>query len=402
VSTADLIGTQLRPPDAYVYTGQATLLDLRTDQEILADIADLSHQQRSAAIGQAYESREWVKGFTGEALRMLQRQQVTIGPDEPLKLLYVANNRRAARRAADAINQHMNDDFARLVVSDEPGALRTLRQATKERQPCAIVAVRMVTEGFDCPEVSTIAYASNWVAPLFVTQMMARAMRITATERAQKMILPAQFLIPDHAALRDAFAAALQPIMHVIKELEQIETPTRDGIYGEPRLPRFQLLDLSDPELRNATVIGEADGDIPAAELTEWERELGSLGVPLPFVPRVALAARRVRKWPRLYSAAEVDRPDVEVRDADPRAVNKVLRGRMSKISNWMYVHLPHDGRWTNIKEFQYRANQAAGIDSRADATHDQLATAIAWMTARVYEHCEQRNEKAPSWLADQ
>jgi superfamily II DNA or RNA helicase len=400
ISTAELIGTQLRPPDLYVYTGRAEILDLHTQEITSGDLADLSPSLRKVVIRESFESRRWVDGFAKEAVRMLQRQQIAIGPEEPLKLLYIAANQKAARRAADAINQQVGDDFARLVVSDEPGALRTLRQATLERKPCAIVAVRMVTEGFDCPEVSTIAYASNIVAPLSVAQMMARAMRITKTERAVKMILPAQFLIPDHQALREAFAAALLPSMHVIEDLEQLVEATDDRGFGEPRLPRFRLLDLSDPVFQNATVVGEVDGDIPAVELAEWERELESLGVPLPFVPRVALASRRVRRFPRLYSAPEVD--GVTVTEADPRTVNKQLRAQLTKISGWMHRHVDHDAHWKNTAEFQYRANQAGGIESRDLASHDQLAAAIAWMTTRVYEHCEQNDETVPSWLAPQ
>jgi hypothetical protein len=398
ISTADLIGTQLRPPDLYVYTGRAEILDLHTQEVTSGDLADLSPTLRKVVIRESFESRGWVDGFAKEALRMLQRQQMTIGPEEPLKLLYIAANQKAARRAADAINQQVGDDFARLVVSDEPGALRTLRQATFDRRSCAIVAVRMVTEGFDCPEVSTIAYASNIVAPLSIAQMMARAMRITKTERALKMILPAQFLIPNHQALRDAFTAALLPSLHVIKELEQLAEATDERGYGEPRLPRFRLLDLSDPVFQNATVVGEVDGDIPAIEMAEWERELESLGVPLPFVPRVALASRRVRRFPRLYSTPEVD--DVNVTEADPRTINKQLRAQLKQISGWMHRHVDHDAHWKDIAEFQYRANQAGGYKTRDLASHDQLAAAIAWMTMRVYEHCENNDETVPSWLA--
>jgi superfamily II DNA or RNA helicase len=400
ISTADLVGKQLRPPDSYVYTGRAEVLDLRTQEVTSGALADLSPTLRKAAIRDSFESRAWVDGFAKEAVRMLMNQQDAIGPEEPLKMLYIAANVKAARRAADAINQLVGDDFAHLVVNDEPGVLRTLRQARQERRSCAIVAVKMVTEGFDCPEVSTIAYASNIVAPLSVAQMMARAMRITKTERARRMILPAQFLIPDHQELREAFAAAMLPTQHVVQELKQLEDADERGSGGGGNGSelRFRLLDLSNPVFQNATVVGETDGDIPAVELAEWEREFEALGVPATYGPRVALAARRVRRFPRLYSTPEVD--DVTVTQADPRTINKQLRAQLQKISNWMHHHVVHDLRWNNIAEFQYRANEAGGYDKREDATHDQLAASIAWMTTRVYEHCERSEEGTPSWLA--
>lgn len=122
--------------------------------------------------------------------------------------------------------------------------------------------------------MSTIADASNIVAELFVAQMMARAMRITATERRLGKILPAQILVPDHAELRRAFASALVNRMHVLDVTDGPKTPGPGGGGGDgphgPRLPRFELLDLSGPDFRLATVLGESDGDVLAVEYEEW------------------------------------------------------------------------------------------------------------------------------------
>src|SRR5918911_3829904 len=159
--TANLIGVELRAPDLYTYGSEARLVDIRAEEVVSADIADLAKDQRSAVIRFASRSVGWLRGFAAEAVRLLQNQLLAIGGEErePLKMLFVANDISAARRAAEALNAVTNRDFARLVVSDDASALRTLRAAARERRSCAIVAVRMVTEGFDCPEVSTIAYA---------------------------------------------------------------------------------------------------------------------------------------------------------------------------------------------------------------------------------------------------
>jgi superfamily II DNA or RNA helicase len=404
VPTVALIGTALRPPDLYVFGAQAELIDLRTEQVIAGDIADLDRESRRAVISVQNESRQWVEGFAREAVRLLLNQQRALGHEEPLKMLYVASNQRAARRAADALNTVTGEDFARLVVSDEPNALRTLSNARRERRSCAIVAVRMVTEGFDCPAVSTIAYASNVVAELFVAQMMARAMRITDTERRLGMVLPAQILVPDHADLRRAFASALVNRMHVLDVPDEAIPPIPGGEGpggGEPRLPRFQLRELSAPDFRLATVLGEVDGDVLAAEYEEWKQALTPLGVPETYVPRVATAARRVRRFPRLYEPVEPSGPVVS--DADPRTVNMAHRKRLTRLAGWMKMHVEHDSRYDNVGVFQGQANDAAGIPfgGRDQATHDQLATCAAWMTARIYEHCERWDEQPPSWLED-
>jgi hypothetical protein len=399
VRTSDLIGVHLRPPDLYVYGAKAELVDLHTEQVISGDIADLDRENRSRVIRlAATESLPWIEGFAKAALERLATQQAHI-PDEPLKLLYVAANQRAARRAADAINRVANDDFARLVVSDEPGALRELRRAARERRSCAIVAVRMVTEGFDCPAVSTIAYASDWVAELFVAQMMARAMRITEAERRVGQVLPANILIPDHAELRQAFISALLNRMHVLEVKEEEPPPERDGIRVEPRLPRFVLGEVSDLEFRLAHVLGEPDGDVSPQEYEEWRQALEGVHLSPAFVPRVAVASRKVRHFPRIYDPPRS--AVVEVAPANPRDLNKLHRERADQLAGWIYQHLNHDGRFRDIADFQMRANDAAGIPlrGRPHATTDQMARCVAWMAQRVREHCDRHNESPPEWL---
>lgn len=204
-------------------------------------------------------------------------QQLAIGDDQQLKLLYVANDISAAKRAADAINHVTRQDFARLVTSDEPGALRTLRGAAKERRSLAIVSVEMVTEGFDCPEIATIAYATNIIADLFVAQTMARAMRITLAERTQRQMLPAQILIPDDPAMRRAFASALASALHMVDEPRDTEFPDPTGGNGD-RLPLYQLLDLSDPRLRSATVLTQDDGEVKPTN-SPWSSPNASMWV---------------------------------------------------------------------------------------------------------------------------
>nr|WP_281283132.1 DEAD/DEAH box helicase family protein [Kutzneria buriramensis] len=331
VPTATLIGVELRSPDLYAYGSHARLVDLRQEEVIDADIADLTCEQRSAVVRNAYTSAPWISGFASEAVRLLRNQQLAIGLDEPLKLLFIAADVAAARMARDALNEVTGqDDFARLVVSDEPDALQVLHWAARERQPCAIVAIRMVTEGFDCPQVATIAYVTNILARVHVAQMMARAMRITATERAHGRMLPAAILIPDDPELRKAFASALASAMH---EVELPEAPGQPGIgpgTGQPRLPRYQLLDLSDRRLRSATVLTQPDGEVLADELACYVCQCREVGIPETYAPRVAVVSRR-------HQAAAV----TLLRPADPRGL--ASRARIAALTDWMGGHLGRD-----------------------------------------------------------
>lgn len=393
-----------------MYSGQARLVDLHEEKVITGEIADLDAKQRQVVMREMSTSKPWLHGYATEAVRLLRNQLLAVQHEEPLKLLYIASGQTEARRAADAINEITGQDFSRLVVSEEPGALRTLHAAAAERHPCAIVAVRMVTEGFDCPQVSTIAYASNVTAPLSIAQTMARAMRITATERANGRMLTAQILIPDHPELRRVFASALAGAVHTVEETEDDQSCRRCGlpsgqcrcVWEGQRLQRYELLDLSDPLLDSANVLGHEDGEVPAAELNQVIPILRDLQIDETYAPRFVVAARRYRPPLRTYTIQEeptATAPSVtEVND--PRTINRIHRAKLKQAAGWMEKHIGHDSRFETVKHFQWQANQAAGIPSggRDHASSAQLMACADWMCARIVEHCQAQEEQAPSW----
>lgn len=404
VLTKQLIPHSLRRPEVRTYGTLVELFNPSTAEMIQGDIADLDRRQQSAVLNRSYEHFDWMEGFAREALRLLRSQQLAFDPAAThFKLLYIASNQKAAMKAADAINRAAGDNFARLVISDEPGALRTLRKAAAERRPLAIVAVRMVTEGFDCPEIATIAYASNIIADLSIAQTMARAMRISDIERHQQRFLPAQILIPDHAELKAAFARALIGQMHLLDPtLPDSEEYARRGADDRISRPAFELIDLSAPILRAATVLGEENGVVERSELEAWEAQLRLLGVPETYAPAMVVASRRVPHFPRIYS---VEAPGTVTRtEADPRTLNKIRRGHLDRMAKWMGFH-PGHAAYTedDFRRFQAKANEAAAIPTgeRDMATDEQLATAEAWMVARIYHHCEDTGCQVPTWIGN-
>lgn len=402
VKTAQLVPQYLRPPNVYTYGAEVRLLDTSTAEIVEGDIADLDAQQKSAVLRESWSSKTWVDGFAAEALRLLQLQQEVVGREEPLKLLYVAANQQAAKRAADTLNQLTRSNFARLVISDEPTADRVLRQAASERTSLAIVSVRMVTEGFDCPAISTIAYASNVVADLTIAQTMARAMRITNAERSLAKVLPAQILIPDHGRLKASFTQALVGRMHLISgDSDSAPTLAGDGAGGSLAMPRYQVVDLTGPVLLGATVVGAPDGEVLADELADWNVQLAAVGVPLTYTPNIVVASRQVPQFPRIYSDALPE--SAQARSAaDPRTLNKMHRQRIKTLAGWMAQHLDHDNRWGNMGWFQNEANDAASIPTgaRDQATDTQLAAAEAWMTEKIFQHCQSEGCNPPALLS--
>ncbi|MBK0869638.1 DEAD/DEAH box helicase family protein [Saccharopolyspora sp. HNM0986] len=293
VSSRDLIDKKLlRPVDLFAYTGWARFVDVNHQRETRAQIADLDDPQSNMVLLQACTSDEWLRGFVAEAVRLLENQLAAIEYAEPLKLLFVAPTQQVARRAALALNRVTGRNFARLVTSDEPEALRTLRSAAAEPNSCGIVAVRMVTEGFDCAHVSTIAYAANVTAPLFISQVTARAMRITGTERARATVLPAAILVPDHPALQEAFRQALADAAPAADE-DDGELPTGpEPAAGMPRTPRFEFLGLGPPWLNSVTPLEEDQYKVDAEELAAVSGLCERVHLPVAYAPRVAVGYR--------------------------------------------------------------------------------------------------------------
>jgi superfamily II DNA or RNA helicase len=399
VKASELIGVELRRPDLYAYSGQVELVDVKNERILAGDIADLeAGPQTNTAVREGFRRPALVNAFAGEAMKLLSQQLATIDNREPLKLLWVAEDQQSARLAADEINKVAGRDFARLIISDEKGALGKLREASRDPNPCAIVAVRMVTEGFDCPQVSVIAYSSATTAVLFLAQTMARAMRVTQTERSDRLMLPAQILIPDNPTLRRAFAEALIGQFHILEvpdETTLVPERERSGVdaAGVLRLPRYQLTEMSTLDLHSATVLGEDDGTVLRNELDAAIAVCLDLAIPEVYAPRVAVAARKMGPRLPLYTrtASPAESVGVQERPADPRAMNKVYRARITGLSGWMKHHVEHDPRYDTIGVFQGQANSAAGlaaVGGRTNATAAQLAEVEAWMLHRVREHC--------------
>lgn len=96
-----------------------------------------------------------------------------------------------------------------LAVSDDGLQSHTaIEQFRVNAVPSILIAVRMVSEGFDAPDVTAIAYLSTWTAPVFIQQMVARARRVTDMERKHGRI-PAEVIIPGAPHMIEAFQRIL-------------------------------------------------------------------------------------------------------------------------------------------------------------------------------------------------
>jgi superfamily II DNA or RNA helicase len=328
-------------------------------------------------------------------LRKLAAQKAVMEEREPLKALWVAKDIATARVAAEIINEVAGADFARLVTSDDDSAVRRLRSAVKARTSLCIVAVRMVSEGFDCAHVSTIAYASNWTAELYVVQMVARAMRMTRTEHDMGQVLPAHILIPDVPDLRKVFAKVVGADLHMI-EAEEQEKESGGGA-GVGFLPRFDLTSVTAPQLDDV-VVTDMDRSVHRADIDLMESVLQSAsvgdGFASTYAPRMCVVTERFKEANVLPPRA---RSEVETRQANPRDVNVALRQQIKVRAHWWAAKGD-----TAVQEFQMWANGAAGIGAggRDHAADEQLQKMLKLMNHRIDAHCERTGIRKPSFLA--
>src|SRR5262249_10536152 len=335
-----------------------------------------------AAHAQMVSDPGWMRGLAEHMLRKLAYQKDVIRDRAPLKALWVAKDIQTARLAAEIINEVADANFARLVVSEDDSAMRTLESAVRAQKSLCIVAVRMVTEGFDCPELSTIAYASNWTADLYVIQMVARAMRITQAERELGRVLPAQILIPDVEDLRKVFANVVTAELHMVEyeEQEQERERAADGERG-PYMPRFDLASVTAP-LLDDVVVADKDRSVTRPQVDGMTAALVDMNVAeeiaSTYAPRIFLARQEYREVDVLPARV---RGKVTTKTANPRDVNMALRGQITTRAHWWAARGD-----TSAQEFQMWANKAAGIElgGRDRATDAQLQKTLKLMKHRI------------------
>lgn len=228
ISSAKLISdAYLRHVQIHVFDAGLSILNLKDGDVADARVVDLDQvpsSTRSAALKRLISDEV---GFIRPVLTHLRntlamQQEALRG--HPLKGLVICDDQKQADTVHQIAQQHlgMPAEAVLKAVSDEGrDAAAAIEAFRTSKSPAILVAVRMVSEGFDAPDVSAIAYLSSWTAPLFLTQMVARAMRVTPTEREHGRI-PAEVIIPGDPAMVDAFRQVLS------EEMRLLEVPAGD------------------------------------------------------------------------------------------------------------------------------------------------------------------------------
>src|SRR5215471_6459025 len=428
IDVEDLVNRkELRPLDLYRLGAQVKLADYRDLTYVEGNLADLDEREARATLRGLAGQDTWLESFVAAILDRLQDAHRALN-GYWAKALIVADSQENARRFRDEVDRQQTmrnlPRLAEIATSDEKDAHTKLRHFREQKRVGVLCVVDMAGEGYDCPEIAVVGYATNKLTTLYVRQVVARAMRVTDRERELDMVIPAAIVLPDSDLLVEKLVGYLGPyIQELVPPPGHPEyDPGEDGEGGGPRMPgltRFQLESAAANE-QNLVDVAYPDGSVQhiPAELAEaLARELERVNVSAILAPRMIAAARRTIG--DLIDARPFDPPsaDEEVLRRVAGEVPSVEGGKatasasMEKQASMIETQLAKLGRWwavngdpeVPVSHFNRMINQAGGIDdgARARATIEQLQSSLAEAKRIIREHCERFQANPPKEVRD-
>jgi superfamily II DNA or RNA helicase len=427
VSAAELIREgQLRPVDLFRRGATVEMVNLGQAKRIVSPIAELDERTAArAAIRELPSDEAWRDSFIEAVLDCLERRHRDLG-NGPAKALIVARSQddaRAFQASADRIMRQRNmSPIAMLAVSDESDAHKTLERFRTSTRPGLLCTVDMAGEGYDCPYITVVGFATNKLTPLYVRQVVARAQRVTDYERDTiGHPIPAAVVIPDVPDLVEVMSSILEPMRHELQE-EQEPTGGEERSPQQPLdgfapigLPSYQLDRVDQHVDGDVRVTGEAHGDVDFGLVRLVEPEARRVGLPESDSARMIVAVRSAlteRREARPFdplsqtegemAAALTEQPgQAQSAVVEPLAIEDVangLRGQLAAMGRWWNQH----GN-TPVAFFQAEVNHAGGIGAggRENASVEQLRAAVTWARTAVGRYCEQRNLRRPRLMRD-
>jgi superfamily II DNA or RNA helicase len=424
ITAAELIRQgQLRPVDLYRRGADVELVNLAQAERIVSKIADLNEGAVGrAAIRELPTDAAWRDSFVGTILDCLEKRHRDLGKG-PAKALIVARSQPDARAFQETANRLMRErglrPIAELAVSDEPDAHDTLQKFRELDRPGVLCTVDMAGEGYDCPDIVVVGFATNKLTPLYVRQVVARAQRVTAYERdTLGRPIPAAVIIPDVPQLVDVMSSILEPMRHEIRDPIEENAET-----GEPAQAQGSLLDLAIPLLKytldgvngyaegDVRVTGELEGDVAMDLVRLVEPEARRVGLPESDAPRIIVAVRSAldtrqnsQPFDRLpgqhaelaVALAPTDSAE-ETGRIEPLTVERLasgLRSELGRLGKWWHVN----GN-TPVAIFNNEVNRAGGIGKggRDNADVEGLKRSLQYARTQVASHCRANGLRRPA-----
>jgi hypothetical protein len=419
---------QLRPVDLFRQGAHIEVADLRRLEIIDSHIADLDERLGQAVVTRLGSDAAFRAAFVGAVLERLEVAHRSLG-GAPVKALIVAHRQIDARAMQETANELMRRKGLRpitaLAISDEDDAAETLEAFRRQPHVGVLCTVDMAGEGYDCPEIVVVGYASGKRTPLYIRQVVARAQRVTERERRQGRPIPATIVVPDIPALVERVSRVIYPMHHEVvpKDKPIGEGGDGTGEGGErdgERTPfgdEYQLRHVVPDAEMTARVVGEADSDVAGAEVRRWEPLLERVGIEPTYATRFLFVSRQVAAQRReaqpfdpltpteaaTEAVATASRPiarDDEAAAARRRATVEDEAAAWNRDLHFLARWWAKKGdRDVPVGHFMGDVNAAAGIPvqgGRQRASIAQLRDAYRTAQARITAYATHRGIKPP------
>ena len=290
---------------------------------------------------------------------------------------------------AQGIARLLRDRFgvpADVVVSDDPGASRTIEAFSKNDRPW-MVSVRMVSEGVDIPRLRVGVFATTTSTELFFRQAIGRFVRWQADRASQK----AYVYIPDDPRLRAHAFSIAEARRHVLRppdpqdgdefghdatlddqrftdEAEQL------ALFSEFSVVRAHATDISVHTVGadGGVIAGEQEAmtDVRFEPTYDVGRSVAFDDEPDPPAPFFAADPTLAVELPDIPTAAGTVPAGAlsvaEMKD-DLRTRNAHVAKRLVDVTGWSH------------SKVQAEMNRLAGIARVASATNEQLARRLRY-----------------------
>ena len=316
-----------------------------------------------------------------------------------------------ARTFAEEVDRQMRARglraFAETVLSEDGAeALRRLEHFRTRRHAGVLCTVGMAGEGYDCPEIAVVAYATNVITAQYIRQVVARAQRVTNWERKALggPLFPTAIILPDVKELVDQFIGILAPMVHDVPIPAPAAEQPPDRARGSSVAPWSdkQLINVTDPELEVVSAVsteGTFHAD-PAVAVT-LASALRAQNLPESIWPRVQgviEAVNRDQPFDRpieiATGTAVAEPPSPIKRRITSREHHDVYRDRLNQACRWV---AGIQGR-EESKRFRVDTYKQAGIRDLETANPDQLKHACRLALARIQKYCAATAMAVPWW----
>jgi superfamily II DNA or RNA helicase len=209
----------LRNLEVYEFDSEVHGVDIESGANMASSLGIAGDNSQISAALRADD--EWLTSFFAKWTMHLATQRAA-HQDYPFKGLVIAATAERADRYHQILEEMLPGHHVWLAKSaDGPAAKVALEDARKSRRPGILVAIAMASEGYDNPDLSSIAYLSNIKAGLRLAQIAGRVMRPTRREKQRGFNISGTVWLPAIPELVEAWSEVLWNELHIV-ELDEL------------------------------------------------------------------------------------------------------------------------------------------------------------------------------------